>query len=127
MLQSLQVVCPNCNEQFTIIYPASICTWLNPDLVSQLLKPEGFSQKCEKCEGRIVLTGRILVNAPTGMFWIDIGLDMESRKRILLRHRVIDRDGTILPFGPLAELESANDDNGQTSKDSVATEPDYFV
>ncbi|UCE10303.1 MAG: hypothetical protein JSW61_15235 [Candidatus Thorarchaeota archaeon] len=124
-LQSIQLVCPNCSTQLSIVYPASICTWLNPDMVRQLLTREGFSQQCEGCGSAIHLQGHILVNAPSGMFWMDLGLDMESRRRILFQNRVIDDKGNVVQSGP--DDRNSVADNGQDTHVRDRSEPDYYV
>ena len=88
------IKCPNCNEIFTVSYPASINTWLNPELIEIILNEE-HNYTCSSCNTPVFFDYKILINCSSGMFYIRTGDDLETKKKLLLEHELIDENGII--------------------------------
>lgn len=89
------LTCPGCNESFTEQYSPSICTWLDPGLIQDIYN-QGYSIQCPHCEHKIPIEGKVLINGPTGMFYLDVGLDIVSIRDILWKQGVVDHTGKVL-------------------------------
>ena len=99
-LSSVTLKC-TCGNSFNVVYEASINTWLSSDLIRDLLDGKLYKYRCEKCGKRIRLITDVLINAPSGMFWISTGEEPESLRKILKELGVIDDEGKVID--PLEE------------------------
>jgi len=94
-LTSTEISCPHCKNNFRVTWAASINTWLNPELIQNLLDDK-YYYACPNCKTQIHLVTKILINCPKGMFWISNDEELEIKKSILKEYNVIDEEGKIL-------------------------------
>ena len=94
-LTNTEINCPRCEQSFSVVWEASINTWLNPELIQKLLDDK-YYYNCPNCKKQIHLVTKILINCPKGMFWISNDEELVSKKRILQDYNVIDEEGKIL-------------------------------
>ena len=92
----LPAACPSCGHHFTITYSPSICTWLNPELIQQIYD-RGYKALCPECGHLIPLAGSILINAPMGMFMLDLGQELSLIREILENVHLMDENGKVRP------------------------------
>ena len=86
--------CPGCAHEWKEAIHPSICTWLNPELITKLFE-EGSEIKCPECSVRIRVMGSILINHPGGMFFLELGMEHEKIKQVLIDQHVVSRDGDV--------------------------------
>ena len=115
-MNSAEIECAHCGHHFKIIFEASINTWLDPNLIQKVLDDDYF-YKCPDCKKEIHLHTKILINCPKGMFYIDTGLDLEEKKKILLSYDVIDEDGKIST--PIAGVDRPSETHSAKVKDML--------
>jgi hypothetical protein len=92
---SKEITCPICQNQFKIIWEASINTWLDPDLIKKILD-DAYYYECPECNRKIHLDTKILINCPKAMFWISTAEDLEVKQNILRKYEVIDENNKII-------------------------------
>ncbi|MFQ5976912.1 MAG: CpXC domain-containing protein [Candidatus Heimdallarchaeota archaeon] len=91
---AVQVKC-KCGHVFTSTYPLSICTWLSPDLVEQLLEGTLFVAHCEECGENYKIDTEVLMNTPRGMCRMPSIADPELIKEFLVKFKVISEEGKV--------------------------------
>nr|MDO8112493.1 CpXC domain-containing protein [Candidatus Sigynarchaeota archaeon] len=89
------VHCP-CGCDFSIIYTASICTWMDSSSLKKLIDGTGFSRKCPNCGKIYTINTDVLINSLSGMFTISSGASPDEDKEILAQHGLIDSKGEIV-------------------------------
>ena len=92
------VKCPNCGTKNRIIYYTSINTFLDIDgnLISRLLDGSINTSKCNNCGKMIRFAVDILINSPSGMFYLNPKDNMEYKKNQLELHGVLSEKGVII-------------------------------
>lgn len=99
----VQIVCPTCKKEFTAVYHPSICTWLAIDLIQDIYD-RGFVVQCEHCKIGIPLHYKVLINSPLGMFYLDLGQEQETIRKILTEWEIIDSEGKVLDWDAQGKL-----------------------
>ena len=94
-LTNTEINCPRCEQSFSVVWEASINTWLNPELIQKLLDDK-YYYNCPNCKKQIHLVTKILINCPKGMFWISNDEELEIKRKILKDYNVIDEEGKII-------------------------------
>ncbi len=95
----VDLTCPKCSHPWTTTFHASICTWLDPELIDSLYR-DGVRISCPNCKASFQANATILINAPSGMFWLDTGQELEVIRRILREAGVVDEKGNPVPGRP---------------------------
>ena len=95
----VDLTCPKCSHPWTTTFHASICTWLDPELVDDLYR-NGVRISCPSCQTDFQANASILINGPAGMFWLDTGQELEVIRRILRESGVVDGEGNPVPGRP---------------------------
>ncbi|MHA1111426.1 MAG: CpXC domain-containing protein [Promethearchaeota archaeon] len=85
--------CPKCNTSFSIVYNASINTWMDPLLAKDFLEGKGYVFTCPSCNQNIRLVTTIIVNAQKGMFSISTDSSEEERKNLYQQYGLINEKG----------------------------------
>ena len=96
-LTRINVKCEECNIDFTSVVSASICTWMDPELTEEFLN-HGISCKCPRCDKKIKIKGKILINARNGADWLDNDLDYETKLKKLIEWGAVDKKGKAFPM-----------------------------
>ncbi len=91
-LSTVNITCP-CGNNFTVVYEASINTWLSSSLIEDFLNGKLYRYQCKKCGKVIQLVTKILINAPSGMLWISTDEDPETLRKIFKDRGIIDENG----------------------------------
>ena len=94
-LQRRNLGCPKCSNSFSIVYYASINTWMNPKKAEEFLEGKGFVFICPECGQRIRLVTTIIISGRKGMFNISTDASIEERRRLFLEWDIIEEDGKI--------------------------------
>ncbi|MFW9855490.1 MAG: CpXC domain-containing protein [Candidatus Thorarchaeota archaeon] len=98
--------CP-CGNSVEAFLPQSICTWLDPALVEQLLDRSLFSVVCKSCQNVIEISTVVLMNTPRGMWYLRTDRDIAEIKTFLFRSDVADEEGNVYsPQEMMEKLES---------------------
>ena len=85
--------CPKCNTSFSIVYYASINTWMDPLLAKDFLEGKGYIFTCPSCNQNIRLVTSIIVNAQKGMFSISTDASEEERKNLYQQYGLLNENG----------------------------------
>lgn len=93
---TVTVGCPKCNHSFNFDYLASICTWLSPHLIERVITKPVNVRLCPECEQPIFLEVPVLINCTNGMFWMDMSIDFDEKKRIFREYGIIDDDDNVV-------------------------------
>ncbi|TFF91286.1 hypothetical protein EU545_04685 [Candidatus Thorarchaeota archaeon] len=107
-IERVTITCPACNHTWTEIIHPSICTWLNPELITEIYE-EGVAVQCPECGTPISVAGKILINGPRGMFFLDIGQSVDGIRAVLVNNGVVDTDGNPITSRPQATAASFDD------------------
>lgn len=113
-ITSVEIECAHCAHQFKIVFEASINTWLDPDLIQKVLD-DAYYFTCPSCEKQIHLNTKILINCPKDMFWLDTGLDLEAKMKVLTSYGVLDEDGEIVR--PIMGVDKPSDTHASQFSD----------
>lgn len=73
------LTCPKCNTSFSVVYYASINTWMNPSQAKEFLDGKGYVYNCPSCNQSIRLVYQIIINALKGMFTVSTDASKEER------------------------------------------------
>ena len=92
-LQQRNLCCPKCSNSFSIIYYASINTWMDPKKAGEFLEGKGYEFTCPECGQGIRLVTTIIISARKGMFNISTDASIEERRRLFLEWSIINEDG----------------------------------
>lgn len=90
-----EIVCPRCGHEWTETFNPSICTWINPELVQEIYD-KVWTIKCEKCNLEIRVRGTILINCPRGMFYLDLGQELEDIRQIFTNYGIVNQTGEVV-------------------------------
>lgn len=94
-LRQRNLGCPKCSNSFSIVYYASINTWMNPKKAQEFLEGKGYVFKCLECGQGIQLVTTIIISGRKGMFNISSDASIEERHRLFQEWGMIDEDGKI--------------------------------
>ncbi|MFW9779369.1 MAG: CpXC domain-containing protein [Candidatus Heimdallarchaeota archaeon] len=101
----------SCGNPVEAFLPQSICTWLDPGLVEQLLDGSLFSVVCKSCKKVIKISTVVLMNTPRGMWYLRTDHDIDEIKTFLFRSDVSDEEGNVYsPQEMVEKLESHKKD-----------------
>ena len=93
-MNSIELTCPECGHNWNeSVYP-SICTWLNPELITKMFE-SGTEISCPACPVKIRVEGKMLINHPGGMFLLELGQSHEMIKHTLIELGVVSKDGIV--------------------------------
>ncbi|MGY5875473.1 MAG: CpXC domain-containing protein [Candidatus Thorarchaeota archaeon] len=92
----LPVECPHCGSSFQFSYLASVCTWISPQLIEKILEGHANVRACPHCNGAVVFDQPVLINSPSGMFWMSLTEDMDIKRKMLLENGVINEDNQVV-------------------------------
>ncbi len=102
-LPSINVTCPNCALSFSACIYASINTWMDPELVDNILQDK-LGVACPGCGKAIRLNYELMLSCRKGIVMISTSDPVEVNRQKLLDSRVIDEDGNIIDgFGSRKE------------------------
>ena len=91
----VELTCPECGHHWKeSVYP-SICTWLNPELITKMYE-YGTELRCPGCPVKIHVEGKMLINHPRGMFLLNLGSSHEVVKQTLIDQGVISEEGVVM-------------------------------
>ncbi|MHA1637911.1 MAG: CpXC domain-containing protein [Candidatus Thorarchaeota archaeon] len=90
----VDLTCPECGHQWKEQIHPSICTWLNPELITKMYE-SGTELSCPECPVKIHVEGKMLINHPGGMFMLNLGSSHEVVKQTLIEQGVISADGIV--------------------------------
>nr|MDO8082162.1 CpXC domain-containing protein [Candidatus Freyarchaeota archaeon] len=128
-LSTAALECP-CGNRLNVVYEASINIWLSGYLIRDLLDGELYNFRCKYCGKVIHLVTKVLINAPSGMFWISTGEEPETLRKIFKERGVIDDKGEVAdPLEKLVRLaekreQTAPEDTQPTSPSEIRKELD---
>lgn len=91
----VELICPECGHHWNESVHPSICTWLNPELITKIFE-SGTGISCPACPVKIRVEGSILINHPRGMFLLSLGQAHEVLKQTLIDQGVISEDGVVM-------------------------------
>ncbi|MFX0108262.1 MAG: hypothetical protein ACFE7R_08265 [Candidatus Hodarchaeota archaeon] len=94
-ISTARVNCSGCGETVNVVYHPSICTWLNPSSVQDIYN-HGSDVKCPNCDYRIPRRGRILINSPGGMIYLDLDAELDEVRGVLESIGLVNAAGDIL-------------------------------
>ncbi|MBN2155602.1 MAG: hypothetical protein JW776_06140 [Candidatus Lokiarchaeota archaeon] len=78
-LQKRTISCPKCDESFSVVYYASITSWMDPALTQDFLDGKRYHFACPSCGQNIRLVTKVIINAPKGMFTISTDTSREEK------------------------------------------------
>ncbi|TFG07139.1 hypothetical protein EU538_09170 [Candidatus Thorarchaeota archaeon] len=107
-IEEVTITCPSCDHTWKQIIHPSICSWLNPELITDLYE-NGLAVQCPECELPIRVAGKILINGPKGMFFLDIGQSVERIRAMLVNHEVVDTEGNTITDRPSRNHEPVDE------------------
>jgi hypothetical protein len=117
------IKCPNCGVENSILYYASINTFLDTDgnLISKLLDGTLNTSKCKNCGKKVRLAVDVLISAPKGMFYINPKNNIEYKKNKLQSYGVMSEKGVVLTgiVSQFKEVKKMLDEKKQYKTSSI--------
>ena len=107
-MRHVEVTCTHCEKTFTITWTPSVNTWLDPEIIEQIVEDDYYFI-CPHCKERHFLSAKMLISCAKGMFILDLGEEYETKIDKLHEYGVIDVNRKVIRIAPKGEPQKKHD------------------